>query len=95
MTATMTHISDGPVGERLWWFGEYCRIRRVPAGYSDSGKVEYWTDHLATPTIFFSRYNRYWTWRKARWAIANPWEAQSEAEAERASARRSHKRRAR
>ena len=66
MGKQITRISDGPVGDRLWWFGDYARIRKVPGGYSTSGKTEWWVDLLATPRIFFHRSIKCQSWNHAR-----------------------------
>ncbi|MCC6314806.1 MAG: hypothetical protein IT337_12430 [Thermomicrobiales bacterium] len=72
MSKQITRISDGPVGDRLWWFGNYQRIRKVPAGYSSSGRDEFWVDLLATPTIFFHRSIRCQSWNHARHVMSDP-----------------------
>lgn len=73
----ITRRSDGPLGERIWWFGQYERIRRVPAFHASSGKTEYWTEFLPTPNCMRHRYELRATWREARHIIADPWGTQA------------------
>ena len=73
MCKKITRISIGSVGDKLWWFGPYDRIRRIPADYSLSGMVEYWVDLLPTDKIFFSRYIKCDSWKRARAVMADPY----------------------
>ncbi len=68
----IAHTSVDGLGVKIWWFGRYERIRRVPAAYASSGRTEYWVDFLPTDQIFRSRYVRCFTWNMARKIMADP-----------------------
>jgi hypothetical protein len=71
----ITRISMGPVGDKLWWFGPYAHIRKVPAGCSTSGAVEWFVDLLPTDKIYFHRTIRCRDWNHARAVMASPYDA--------------------
>lgn len=72
----ISRISTGPVGDKIWWFGVYARIRKVPAGYSSSGVTEYWVEFFPTDQIFRSRLVRCDSWKAARRVMARPIDSQ-------------------
>lgn len=68
----LTRISEGPLGEKIWWFGDHVKISRIPATYSGSGRLEYWVHFLPTPNCMRSRVEHHTTWADARHVVADP-----------------------
>ena len=54
-TLRLQRKTTGPCGEVIWWYDDGRRLRRVPAAYSRSGKVDYFAEWHPHNGIMFTR----------------------------------------
>ena len=55
MKPVLQRKSRDGLGVVIWWYDEGRRVRRVPAAYSGSGKVEYYAEWHPHNGIMFTR----------------------------------------